>query len=145
MAVSLPMPTWSHFYKWSDLKRYFVPLLKYFSIKPVCTTVKNLQANAPVERVHQVIYNMLVTKDLNNKVFDYIEPWGKILESITWVIRGYYNCTINTTPLQAVFGWDTKLNFAPIVDWRVITARNQQQFSIDHDWKTPHESDISLK
>ena len=49
----------------SEFKSDFVPLLQDFDVKPVCTTVKNPQANAPVERVHQVIHNMMITKDLN--------------------------------------------------------------------------------
>ena len=56
----------------SDFKRYFTPLLKDFDIKPVLTSVKKPRANPLVERVHLVILNMLVTKDLDNKVFDYI-------------------------------------------------------------------------
>ena len=50
-----------------ELKLHFNPLIKYFDIKPVLATIKNPQSNAPVERVHQVILNMLVTKDLANK------------------------------------------------------------------------------
>ena len=55
-----------------EFKRDFTPLLKEFDIITVLTTVKNPQANAPVEQVHQVILNMLVNKDLYNKAFDYI-------------------------------------------------------------------------
>ena len=39
----------------------------FFDIKPVLTSVKNPQANALVERVHQVILNMLVTKYIDKK------------------------------------------------------------------------------
>ena len=35
-------------------------------------TVNKPEYNAPVERVNQLIYNMLVTKDLDTKLFDYI-------------------------------------------------------------------------
>ena len=51
----------------SELKRYFTPFLNDFDIKPVFTPVKNPQANSPVERAHQVILNMIVTKDLDKK------------------------------------------------------------------------------
>ena len=56
----------------SDFKRDFIPLLKDFEIKAILTTIKTSQANAPVEQVYQVILNMLVTKDIVKKVFDYI-------------------------------------------------------------------------
>ena len=52
----------------SEFKLYFTPLLKYFNIKPVLTTIKKLQANAPVERVYQLTLNMLVTKDLDTTI-----------------------------------------------------------------------------
>ena len=58
----------------SEFKRDFTPMLKDFDIKTVLTSVKNPQSNAPVEQVHQVILNMLDTKDLDNKVFEYIDP-----------------------------------------------------------------------
>ena len=57
-----------------DFKRDFTPLLFY--IKPFLTSVKNPQAKAPVEQVHQVIVKILVTKNIDNKVFEYIDPWG---------------------------------------------------------------------
>ena len=69
-----PRPCKVIFDNGSGFKRYFTPLLNCFDIKPVLTSVKNPESNAPVERVHQVILNMLVTKDLDNKVFNYIDP-----------------------------------------------------------------------
>ena len=71
------------FDKGSSFKRDFTPLLRELYIKPVLTSVKNPQANAPEERVHQVILNILVTKDLDNKVFDYIDTLGETLAYIT--------------------------------------------------------------
>ena len=35
-----------------------------------------------VEKVHQVIYNVLATKGLDNNFFDYIDPWGENLSYI---------------------------------------------------------------
>ena len=53
----------------SEFKLEITPLLKDFSIKPFYTTLKNSQDNSMVDRMHQVIYNTIVTKDLYNKVF----------------------------------------------------------------------------
>ena len=68
----------------SEIKGYFTPLIKDFGIKPVSVTIKNLQANAPVDRYHQLILNMLFTKDLHKKDFDYIDIRGEKLASIAW-------------------------------------------------------------
>ena len=70
-----------------------------------------------VERVHQVILNMLVTKDLYNKVFDHTDPWDETLASIAWEIRASYHCTIMATPGQAIFGRDFMFNLESVVDW----------------------------
>ena len=69
-----PFPSKVVFDNRSKFKRNVIPLLKYFDIKTFLTTVKNPHAKAPVERVHQVILNMLVTNDPDNKVFDHIYP-----------------------------------------------------------------------
>ena len=79
-----PLPHKVVFDNGYEFKRYFTTLIRDFNIKPVLTTVKNPQANAPVERVHQVILNTLVTKDIDNKVFDHIYPWGETLAYIAW-------------------------------------------------------------
>ena len=69
-----PRPSKVVFDNGSDFKQDFNPLLKEFDMKTVLTSVKNPQGNAPVERLHQVILNMNVINDLDNKVFNYIDP-----------------------------------------------------------------------
>ena len=75
---------------------------------------------------------MLVTKDLDKKVFDYIYPWGKKLASIAWAIRAPYNHTIMATPCQSVFGRDMLFELTLVVDWRVATSAKQRQVDIDN-------------
>ena len=79
-------------------------MLKDFDIKPVLTLVENPQANAPAEQVHQLILNMLVTKYIDKKVFDYINPWGETLASIAWSIRDYYHRNIMSLPKKYLPG-----------------------------------------
>ena len=100
----------------SRFKGNFTPLLKHFYSKPILNSVKNPQANTSVEQVHQVKLNMLVTKDLDKKVFQYIYPWGETLASIAWVIRVPYYHTIMATPGQAVFVRYMLFNLAAVVD-----------------------------
>ena len=70
---------------------------------------------------------MLVTKDLDNKVFVCIYPWGKTITSIAWAVRASYHLTIMATPFQAVFGRDMLFNFVSVIDWRVSTPAKQRQ------------------
>jgi hypothetical protein len=105
-----PRPQEVVFDNGSEFKKNFVPLLKDFEIKPKITSIKNPQANAPIERIHQVVTSMLLTKNLSNKEFDYIDPWGDVLSSISWAIRASYHHTLKATPGQIVFGRDMLLN-----------------------------------
>ena len=83
-----------------------------------------------MEQVHQLIFNMIVTKDLSNKVLYYIYPLGENLEYITWAIREFYRRNIQTTLGIAVFGRYMILNLASVVDCQVITAGKQQRAEI---------------
>ena len=116
----------------SEFKRDSTPLLNELYIKPVLTSVNNPQDNAPDERVHQVILNMLVTKDFDNKVFEYTNPWGENLAYIAWTMRYSYHRTIMATSGQAVFGRYMLFNLASVFDWKVATAANQIQVDIDN-------------
>ena len=116
----------------SEFKRDFIPLLKDFDVKPVCTTVKNPQANAPVERVHQVIHNMMITKDLSERVMDYIDPWGEILSSVAWAIRASYHSTLQATPAQLVFGRDMIFNMTSVIDWHAKHCNKRAQVQRDN-------------
>ena len=40
-----------------------------------------------MDQLHPVIYDIHVTKDIDNKLFKYIDSWGKILDSIEWAIK----------------------------------------------------------
>ena len=94
--------------------------------------VKNPKSNAPVERVHQLILNMLDTKDIDNKVFDYIDLWGETLAYIAWAIRDSYHRTRMATPGQAFFGRGMLFKLASVIDWLVSTAAKQRQVDIDN-------------
>ena len=75
---------------------------------------------------------MLVTKDLDNKLFDHIDPWGETLAYIAWALRASYHHTILATPVQSVFVVYMLFNLASVEDWRVVTAVKQRQVYIDH-------------
>ena len=49
-----------------------------------------------------------------------------------WAIRASYNCTLYFTPGKAVFVRDMLFKLTSIIDWRVVTAKNQQQADIDN-------------
>ena len=77
----------------SYFKQDFNTLLKGFVIKLVSITINSPQDNAPVERLHQVILDTLVNKDIDHKIFEYIYPWGETLTYIVCLILASYNRT----------------------------------------------------
>ena len=68
---------------------------------------------------------MLVIKNLKEKIFDYIDPFGSILASVAWAIRSSYNSTTDATPAQLVFGRDMMFNLSTLVDWKELSIRKQ--------------------
>ena len=79
-----------------------------------------------VERGHQVVLNMLSTKDLDNKVLYHIDPWGETLASIEWAISSSYHRTIMATPGQSVFDRDIFFNLASVLYWKVVNTATQR-------------------
>ena len=140
-----PRPSKVVFDNGSEFKKDFVPLLKDWSIKPKCTTIKNPTANSPVERIHQVIRHMFLTKIFKETIFDNIDPFGSILASVAWAIRASYNITTQATPAQLVFGRDMMFNISSLVNWKELSIRKQHLVDkanlrennkrIDYDYK----------
>ena len=79
-----------------------------------------------MENIHQVIYIMIVTKDLDRKIYDYIYLWGENIASVAWAKIEYYNHNLGFTPVHAVFGIYMLFNFTSTVNWRVLTDSNQR-------------------
>ena len=107
--------------------------------------MKNPQGNSPVERIHQVIGHMLLTKDLENQTYYLIDPFGEILSSIAWAIRSSYHSTLHATPGEIVFGRDMIFNMKVAIDWDLMQKNKEQQIirdnirenlkRIDYDYK----------
>jgi hypothetical protein len=108
-------------------------LLKDFDIKPRPTTAENPQGNSPVERIHQVVQNMIKTKELESYEFDFIDPWGEILSSVGWAIRASYHSTLQATPAQLVFGRDMLFNLKKVINWKAITENKRKQIARDNE------------
>ena len=115
----------------SEFKQEFTHLLNNFDIKPVFTIIKNPQSHAPVKWLHQLLFNMLATKDLYNKSFKYIDTWGETLASIELAIRASYHRTNMVTSLQTDFGRYMIINLASVINMQGTTAAKQQQMDID--------------
>ena len=91
--------------------------------KPI--TVRNPQANAIVERVHQVIGNIIRTFELEHNYMDDDNPWKGILSATAFAVRSTFHTTLKNTPGQLVFGRDMILNVKHEANWEFIRQRKQ--------------------
>ena len=107
----------------SEFKHDFKPLLQTFDIKPKHMIIKNSQENAVLERIHQVVGDMLRSKDLENYDFDATDPWSDILASVAWAIRNNVHRTLDATPGQLVFGRDMIFHDTFRANWQTIHNR----------------------
>ena len=65
--------------------------------------MKNPQANAVLERIHQVVEDILKSKDLENYDFNNTDPWSDILTSVAWANRNTVHRPLKATPGDLVF------------------------------------------
>lgn len=96
-----------------------------YGIKKKPITTRNPQANAIVERLHQVIANIIRTFELQSNYLDEENPWKGILSATAFAVRSTYHTTLQKTPGQLVFGRDMIFNIEHLANWEVIRARKQ--------------------
>ena len=144
-----PRPKKVIFDNGNEFKKDFLPLLHDFAIKPTPTTIKNPQANAILERLHQVLGDMLRTKNLEQYDFDNVDPWGELLASVAWAIRSTHHTTLQASPAQLVFGRDMLLDMKFLADWEAIRLRKQKDVdknnSKENSLRVPHDYQVGDK
>jgi hypothetical protein len=92
--------------------------------KPI--TVRNPQANAIAERVHQVIGNIIRTFELEDNYLDEEDPWKFILSATAFAVRFTFHTTLHQSPGQLVFGRDMIFNIKHEANWDYIRQRKQK-------------------
>jgi transposase InsO family protein len=90
-------------------------------------TVSTPQANAIVERVHQVIGNIIRTFELES-----IYPWKGILSATAFAARSTFHTSLQSIPGQLVFGRDMIFNIQHIANWEFIKQRKQKIINLNN-------------
>jgi len=122
-----PWPTQIIFDRGSEFMAEFSTMVqKDYGIKKKPITTRNPQANAIIERIHQVIGNMLRTFELQDIDLDERAPWKGVLSAVMFALRATYHTTLQATPMQLVFGRDAMLNIQFQADWKYIKNRKQK-------------------
>ena len=78
-----------------------------------------------MERVHQVIGNMVRTFELENRCLDEDDPWKGLLAATAFAIRSTFHTTLQKTPAQLVFGRDMILNVTHVANGQHIKTGNK--------------------
>jgi hypothetical protein len=68
-----------------------------YGIKGKPITVRNPQATAIVERVHQVIGNIIRTFELESNYLDEDDPWKGILSATAFAVRSTFHTSLQST------------------------------------------------
>jgi hypothetical protein len=106
--------------------------------------IKNPQANAICERVHQVLGTMMRTSEL--AMADSVHPADiDTFIDNAWAIRSTYHTVLKASPGAAIFGRDMLFDIPFIADWNQIGHYRQSQTDrsnkrenntrVDYDYK----------
>ena len=116
-----------------------------YGVKAKPITVRNPQANAIVERIHQVIGNIIRTFKLEDNYLDEDDPWKGILSATAFAVRSTFHTTLRQTPGPLVFGCDMIFNIKHKANWEYIRQRKQELINknnkrenagcIEHEYK----------
>ena len=122
----------------SEFKLFFKQIVETFSIEHKPTTVKNPQANSILERIHQVVMNMIRTSDIDMQDTCEPEMIDEILSNVGWAIRSTYHTMVGSTPGAAVFGRDMLFDIPYLADWTEIGKRRQNQVDKSNALENKH-------
>ena len=79
-----PRPESIIFDNGTEIIKDFKYIFEDYGIKPRRTTIKNSQDNSILERVHQVLGNILRCKNISNLDLEEDDPWTALLSSIAF-------------------------------------------------------------
>ncbi len=92
-------------------------------------TTRNPQANSIVERVHQVVHNLIRSFDVKNKdnlATLHAYGWQGVLAAVRSAVNSTVHTTTQATSTQLVFARDKLLNVGFQADWDYIKERKQK-------------------
>jgi hypothetical protein len=111
----------------SAFKLNFEYLCETYGIKCKPTTIKNPQANAILERLHQVLTQMLRTSKLNMAKTITPDDVDVFLENAAWAICSTYHTVLKACPGAAIFGRNMLFDILFIANLNEIGDYRQRQ------------------
>jgi hypothetical protein len=115
----------------SEFKLHFEALCESYGIKRKPTSVKNPQANAILERLHQVLTTMLRTAEIDMANTVAPSDIDAFLTNAAWAIRSTYHTVLKASPGAAIFGRDMLFDIPFLADWNKIGDYRQHQTDLN--------------
>jgi hypothetical protein len=110
------------------IRQNFQWLLEIFSIKDVCSTSKNPQANAICERMHQTVTNVLRTLVYTNPPQNLTQARDIINDALATAMHAMQTniaTTLRSTPGPLAFAQYMFLNMLLIAGWQAIARTHE--------------------
>ena len=85
-------------------------LCESYGIKHKLTMIKNPQANAVLEHVHQVLGQMLCTAEIDMANSVTPDDVNVLLDNAAWALCSTYHTVLTASPGMAIFGQDMLFN-----------------------------------
>jgi hypothetical protein len=114
----------------SEFKLNFEYLCETYNIKLEPTRIKNPQANAILERLHQALGQVLRTSELNMTETITPDDVDVFLDNAAWAIRSTYHTVLIASPGVAILGCDMLFDIPFIADWKKIGDYRQHQTNL---------------
>jgi hypothetical protein len=107
--------------------------------------VKNPQANAILECLHQVLGQMLRTSELDMAETITPDDVNVFLDNMAWAIRSTYHTVFKASPGGVIFGRDMLFDIPFIADWNKIGDYRQHQTDLSTARKNSKQVDYDYK
>ncbi len=104
----------------SEFKLHFEYLCESYGITRKPTTVMNPWANGILERIHQVLEQMLRTAELDMANSVTPDDVDVFLDNAAWAIRSTYHRVLKASAGAAIFGCDMLFDIPFVADWHKI-------------------------
>jgi hypothetical protein len=128
-----------------EIKLHFETLCESHGIKRKPTTIKNPQANAICERIHQVLGTMMRFSEID--MAQSVEPADidTFIDNAAWAIRSTYHTVLKASPGALIFGHDMLFDVPFIADWKQIGEFRQSITDCNSDNKNKKRVDYDYK
>jgi hypothetical protein len=102
------------------------------------TTSYNPQGKSIIERIHQVMGNMLRAFELEDRELDPDDPWNEFLQACAFAIRSTFHTTLQASPGQLVFGRDMIHDIQFEANWNRIKNNKEKNIATSNIRKSMH-------